>query len=323
MNSFTSTSQTGSQIKEIYMNNFFAAEEIPDDKRKFRESIIHGTPQFPMQIYKNDFDWYVDRIIDWHWHPELEFAIVLSGEVLCCLNDVCFELREGEGIFVNSNTMHMERPLHEGEKPIMTTICFLPGFIGDCGGDLIYRKLVRPIVKNESLKGMKLSPGVEWQAKILDITREIYELSEQREWGFELKYRNMIGELWYQLAVVLHSEGTAALKEKRPGMREKRLKDMITFIQENFRRELSVEDIARSANISKSECFRCFKSMIDRKPIEFLTEYRIKTAAQLLKETDMQITEVCLASGFNHMSYFGKLFRRYYGMTPKEFRSKG
>lgn len=305
------------------MNDDFTSAGTGEDRRRFRESIPHGTPQFPMQVYKNDFDWYVNRIIDWHWHPEIEFAAVLSGEVLCCINDTCIELHEGEGIFINSNIMHMERPLHEGEKPLMTTVCFLPDFIGDCGGDLIYRKFVRPILKNSSVKGMKLTPEIEWQRRIIGLTRSVFELSQKRSWGYELMYRNMIGELWYLLAVNLHNDEATSSADRKSGMNEKRLKDMITFIQDNFRRELSVEEIARSANISKSECFRCFRSMIDRKPVEFLIEYRLKTAARLLKETDMQITEICFSCGFNHMSYFGKLFRRYYGMTPKEFRNSG
>lgn len=297
------------------------AEELPGNIRRFRESIVHGTPQFPMQVYENDFDWYTNRIIDWHWHPEFEFAVVLSGEVLCCINDTCIEVHEGEGFFINSNTMHMERPAHEGEKPLMTTVCFLSDFIGDCGGDLIYRKFVRPILRNTDFKGMKLSPETEWQGRSLEIVRQLFELSQSRTWGYELQYRNMIGELWYLLAVNLYGEENNSTSGRKSGLNEKRLKDMITFIQENFQRELSVDEIARSANISKSECFRCFRSMIDRKPIEFLTEYRLKTAAKLLKTTDMQITEICFSCGFNHMSYFGKLFRRFYGMSPKEFRN--
>lgn len=85
-------------------------------KDRYREAAIHGTPQFPMRIYENNFDWYADNIIDWHWHPEIEIAVVLSGRVMCCFNDAAVEAGEGEGFFLNSNTMHMERPLEGGEK---------------------------------------------------------------------------------------------------------------------------------------------------------------------------------------------------------------
>ena len=98
---------------------------------------------------------------------------------------------------------------------------------------------------------------------------------------------------------------------------------MLSYIYENYQNETAVEDIARAANISKSECFRCFRTMIGKKPVAFLNEYRLKKALELLSATDMQITEVCLACGFGHISYFGKLFREAYGMSPREYRNQG
>ena len=97
---------------------------------------------------------------------------------------------------------------------------------------------------------------------------------------------------------------------------------MLSFIYENYQNEISVEDIANAANISKSECFRCFRSMIEKKPIEFLNEYRLKKALELLTAADMPVTEVSLSCGFGHISYFGKLFREVYGMSPREYRNR-
>ena len=304
------------------MNNTIPPFSDPKgNTKKFRESTVHGTPQFPMQVYANNFDWYDNHIIDWHWHPELEFAVVLSGKVTCYLNDTCFQLKKGEGIFINSNTMHMEAPSDDSEKAFMTTVCFLPDFIGDCGGELIYKKYVRPIVGDGSLKGMTLSSDVEWQGKILKIITDIFEASEKREWGFELKLHNMLSGLWYLLVTNIgkNQENSETISNKTDA-NELRLKEMLSFIHENYQRELSVEEIARSANISKSECFRCFKAVIDKKPIAYLNEYRLWQAANLLVNTATQITEICFSCGFNHISYFGKIFRNYYGMSPKEFR---
>lgn len=299
--------------------NFTAGSH--DDLQQFRETVVHGTPRFPMQIYKNDFSWYTNHIIDWHWHPELEVAVVLSGSVICYINDTPIVVHEGEGLFINCNTMHMETPLSEGERPLMTTVCFLPDFIGDCGSDLIFSKYIRPIVSDTSLRGMKLSPDTAWQGEILQIIRNMFSLSDSGSWGYELKYRNMLSELWYTLCTNLRKDTSSAAISKKSTVNEKRLKDMLSFIHSNYHRELSIEVIAKSANISKSECFRCFSGLIGKKPVEYLNEYRLKQAGNLLMISDMQITEICFSCGFNHISYFGKLFRKYYGVTPKQFRN--
>ena len=291
---------------------------------EFRESCSHGTSEFPMKIYTNNFDWYTNRIIEWHWHPELEFAVVHSGKVICFVNDSCFEVSEGEGFFINSNMMHMECPADEGESPIMTTVCFLPSFIGDCGSDMIFRKYVRPIIKDTSLKAVKLTSESEWQRKVLGIIREMNTFSDTLSFGFELKCRNTIAELWYLMAVNLlnANQGTAKTPPKYTGIAEIRLKKMLSFIHENYSRELDVELISGAANISKSECFRCFRIIIGKKPISYLNEYRLKKSAELLVDSDLSVTEICISCGFNHISYFGKMFQRYYGMSPKQFRRR-
>lgn len=46
---------------------------------EFRETVTHGTPSFPMQVYINRFGTYSEHQIGWHWHPELELTTVLSG----------------------------------------------------------------------------------------------------------------------------------------------------------------------------------------------------------------------------------------------------
>lgn len=290
------------------------------DRSRYRESAIHGTPQFPMKLYTNNFRWYANNIIDWHWHPELEFAVVLDGSVRVTVGDSEFTVTAGEGFFVNSNIMHMELP--DSPEPLMATLCFLPEFIGDCGGDLIYRRYVSPIVTDPVLRGMKLIPQIGWQEEILAAVREMYALSQRESWGMELKMRNIVSQLWYTLADNLRVEPQETQQRPASGLAERRLKTMLSFIQENYARELTVDEIAASANISKSECFRCFRSIISKKPVAYLNEYRLKTAADLLLDTDMQVTEICFACGFGHISYFGKVFRQFYGVTPKQFRTQ-
>lgn len=287
-----------------------------------RESAVHGMPDYPMQVYVNHFRWCPEHLIGWHWHPELEISVVLSGEVEIFINNTGYKLTAGEGFFINKGVMHKQAAVPVGEEyPVLATICFLPDFIGDCGGDLIYRKYVLPIIRDKTLRCMKLSPESEWQSGIIESVKRVCELSEERHFGYELRCRDLIGEIWCSLAENI-GEAPAASADRRTITGEKRLKKMLSYIYENYQNEITVEDIARAASISKSECFRCFRLMIGKKPVAFLNEFRLKKALELLTAADMHITEVCLACGFGHMSYFGKLFREAYGMSPREYRSK-
>lgn len=300
------------------MNGNIPVKGSAPDLGRYRENAVHGTPDFPMKIYENNFNWYVNNIIEWHWHPEIEIAVVLSGRVVCHINDTVIEAKAGEGFLINSNIMHMELPA-EGEDPRMITVVFMPEFVGDCGGELIYKRYVRPIVSDQSLCGFLLSEDIPWQREILASVKKLYSLSRNKDWGYELRSRNIVGEIWHAVAVnldIAHSEPQAAPS----GLGQQRIKTMLSYIHENYSSDLTVEDIAGAANISKSECFRCFRNTINKKPVTYLNEYRLKMAAELITGTDMQITQICFSCGFNHISYFGKMFRQYYGMTPKDFR---
>jgi AraC-like DNA-binding protein len=97
---------------------------------------------------------------------------------------------------------------------------------------------------------------------------------------------------------------------------------MLLFIKLHYDEKLEVDDIAASAGISRSECFRCFRNQLSKKPIEFLNEYRLQQAAVKLKSTTKSICEIAQECGFVHQSYFGKQFKAFYHVTPAEYRKK-
>lgn len=288
----------------------------------FREAAVHGTPEYPMQAYINHFRWCPDHLIGWHWHPEIEVTAVLSGEVEIFINNTSFILKAGEGFFINANVMHKQAALPDSDEyPVLATICFLPDFIGDCGENLIFRKYIMPITGSKTLRCIKLSPENKWQQEMINAVCRVCELSEKHNFGYELRCRDIMSEMWCSLAENVNEAAPMPI-DRRTITSEKRLKKMLSYIYENYQNEMTVEDIANAANISKSECFRCFRSMIEKKPVEFLNEYRLKKSLELLSSTDMPVTEVCLSCGFGHISYFGKLFREAYGMSPREYKSK-
>ena len=99
-----------------------------------------------------------------------------------------------------------------------------------------------------------------------------------------------------------------------------RMKYMLTFIHKNYSEDISLGDIAKEAFIGEREALRCFARTIGTSPIEYLQKYRIYTAAELLRKSELPVTEICLQAGFNSPSYFSKIFCRMLGMTPREYR---
>ena len=93
------------------------------------------------------------------------------------------------------------------------------------------------------------------------------------------------------------------------GKYEQRVKKILEYIEEHYGEYITIEDMARQANVSRTECFRCFQRITGQTPLEYLTFYRLGQAAYKLRNTDSSITEICISSGFSQPSYFGKKFR--------------
>ena len=89
-----------------------------------------------------------------------------------------------------------------------------------------------------------------------------------------------------------------------------------------MRPDFSVEDIAAALYISRRHMGRIFKQKIDTTPKEYITNVRLTHAAELLRDRDYSIRDLCTAVGFNDESHFMKCFKRKYGVTVSKFRKQ-
>ena len=98
------------------------------------------------------------------------------------------------------------------------------------------------------------------------------------------------------------------------------MKRIIEYIHENYEKDISIDILASYVGISRAECFRCFKKYIGMTPTEYINNFRLSQAAKLLTSTELSLVEISLRCGFESQSYFGKLFKKRYGVTPLNYR---
>ena len=101
-----------------------------------------------------------------------------------------------------------------------------------------------------------------------------------------------------------------------------RMKQMLRFVEEHYSEELTVQLIADSVALSESACLRSFRQMLGITPIQYVKQYRVEKAAELLRSTRLKTGEIGAECGFTDSSYFIKIFREIKHCTPKEYRMK-
>ena len=93
-----------------------------------------------------------------------------------------------------------------------------------------------------------------------------------------------------------------------------------TYLNDHYREDLTLDDLAEKFYISRSYLTRIFKETTGITVVQYLTVVRIRQAVRLLRETDSPITEIADLCGFGNVTYFEKVFHRIRGMTPRQYR---
>lgn len=99
--------------------------------------------------------------------------------------------------------------------------------------------------------------------------------------------------------------------------------EAVQFIRHNYYRDLNVQEIADSIGITRAYLSTCFKSVYRLSVQEYLTEYRLKKAKEMLTDSDLKIKEIALYTGYQDELYFSKVFKKKYGVSPRAFRQQG
>lgn len=291
-------------------------EMITDDT--LREIKRHGTVAFPFQYYRETFNWKRRESIEWHWHNEIEFVRVLDGVIECHIGEQAIVMKQGDALFINSGIIHRyQAPENRKQsKCQFSDIIFSPELIAP-SSSAVYRKYVQPIVALG--QPFLLIHGTEaWEKKTLKCYQIIQQICQSEQDFMELQIQIGICELWLSLSPHIKKADTEQQLNKHM-ITQSRLRMMMQFIEDHYTERISLDDIASAANISKSAALRCFRTGMQVSPVEYLNDYRLNRAKELLISSHSTISEVALAVGFDNVGYFDRVFKRAFGVTPKQF----
>ena len=252
-------------------------------------------------------------LIPWHWHEELEFCYVQAGSVKVSTAGQTQTFQRGEGFYINGNVL---TAMTDGADCILDSHLFHPVFLGGHFKSVYETKYLNPVIQNRNLDMLPIRGETEEQKQLLQKLRQLSTLQSQQD--VELQTRNLLSEIWLLLPETLKNTQIKA----SPVKNQDRILTMLAYIQENYARKLTLQEIADASAISTRECLRCFQMSIRQSPMEYLMEYRIQAAARLLETTNLPVTEIAMRTGWGSNSYFTKMFRSMRGKTPNDHRKE-
>ncbi len=251
--------------------------------------------------------------IPWHWHEALEFCYIQEGSVKVATAGQSQVFSKGEGFFINSNVL---TAMTDGADCVIDSHLFHPVFLGGHFKSVFETKYLDPVIQNRKLDLLPVRGETDTQRQLLQKLRQLSLL--QKKPDVEFQTRNLLSEIWLLLLEQLQQTELKA----SPAKNQDRILTMLSFIQENYEKKLTLQQIADVSAISTRECLRCFQASIRQSPMEYLMEYRLQAAAKLLETTDLPVTEIAMRTGWGSSSYFTKMFHASRGKTPNAHRKE-
>lgn len=163
----------------------------------------------------------------------------------------------------------------------------------------------------------KESPFIRQLENGEEIKRNILSIYDSRGNNFESAVA-MTGKLYTLLSSLLKISSKKICTNNNVSYVQK----AIEFISENYSYPITIEDVATYVGLSRSHLFRTFQTVLNVSPKEYLTDFRIKQACNLIENTDLTFTAIANSIGFDNSLYFSKTFHKRKGLSPMEYKKK-
>ncbi|MCM3164764.1 AraC family transcriptional regulator [Metabacillus litoralis] len=280
--------------------------------KSLKELTKHRTVELPIACYETTINKNINGYIPLHWHEELQFVFILKGEATFQINEESLNVREGEGLFINSECLHMaEDKDHSGCVYLCLNVS--PHFLLP---QELYATYVSPYLRATNLSYLLLNSDEVWGENILSAIFTIHQLIRQKAPYYEMDVSISLTSLWKNLIV----NGFKLEYDQVEVQKNKRMKEMLNYVHSHFAEKLTLDDIAKAGQLSRSECCRYFKRTLKTTPLSYVTDYRIQNSLILLQQTELNVTEIAYQVGFNSTSNFIDKFRKTTNMTPLAYK---
>lgn len=300
--------------EELFMVN----DPITKIMRDASEIVRYDEVGIPLSIREGLLSAYPNHRALCHWHEDIEWVYIRSGQMNYYMNGKRVLLNTGEALMVNSRQMHYGYSENGQDCDFIRILCHPKIFITN---SVLYQSYIAPVLSNPSLEYLHFKPEFPEDTEALQLLPEILRIKKEHPAAYEIEAAALLSLLWCRL---LRSHpmmpNEAAAKPKEPDLLVQR--NMVSYIYSHYSESINLDEIAAAGKVCRNKCCQIFRRYLNQSPIDFLNHYRLEVSCHLLNNTKLSIAEICTACGFNHQSYYSKIFLRTYSCSPRDFRKR-
>jgi len=268
-----------------------------------------GSPDFPISYYHVN-SWHPRYVMPLHWHLEFELLSVKKGSLSLYLNNKEYSLSTGYTALIPCGVLHRCEPVSGTEYD---SVVFDLKMLCVKGGKSSTYLL--PILSGDvEICDCVFSLGEPVTDMVHSICNELKKKGDFYEFKIYALLSTLMHEIFSTGKVTVYDKGTKAVHRRRM------ITELLEYIEQNYTDHISLTQLAKVSGINEKYLCRFFKEFTGYAPIDYINRLRIERACQQLSVEDASVITVAFDSGFNDNSYFSKIFKRYKGVTPLEYK---
>ncbi|XID92626.1 helix-turn-helix domain-containing protein [Paenibacillaceae bacterium WGS1546] len=274
------------------------------------------TPASEEQLRKTEQNWKQKRYSEWHYHEEVEFLLVLQGEIAAYCREDQLVLGAGDVALFGSSDPHTTMQTKEGGSSQIVLQIDLRKYwdASTLNSMQHFSEVIRPL----SSLNYIYKENREVRERTAGLIREIYREMNDCRLGYELAVSSGIKNI---LLLLLRHDSRRMLAYNDNRLLG-RLQPAVDYVEANLNDKLSVAEISARLNMSYTHFIKTFKKAVGMSFTDFVVYKRIKKAEQQLLTSDVSVAEVAESVGISNLGHFYDMFRRMNGCSPKQFRDR-
>ena len=259
-----------------------------------------------IRIWYSDIPWRYET----HDHSAVEILLTLEGMVTYTIEDKIYQVRKGEILIVPPDTLH-SLSMGEGSSRYL--------FLFESDAIMAMRDL--KAMASYFHKPFHLRDGSDAHVRIRELLLRAREAYEKREMMWNTMCYSCILRVYATLGQRYLSGIKPRTGDNMRNMDSEVINAVMTYINNHYREELSLEDVARFAGFSRYYFSRSFKRQTGYSFTDYLCQKRLQVAMDLLIRTNRSMRDVAIESGFGSVATFNRVFREKKGCTPTQYRA--
>ena len=266
-----------------------------------------------ISVHYNDYPHFLKV---WHYHEQLELVVVLKSTGTRFVGDNIEKFNEGEIILLGKNVPHMwlNDKIYFAKNSNLKAEAVAVHFKEDCFGENFFKL---PEMAHIALLFERAKRGLKFTGKTIDVISEVRKLVDLDDFERILGLIRILDQLAKDKNYVQLSSSGFLNSFLKP--ESKNLDKVYSYIFNNFKNEVTLNDVAEIAHMNPAAFSRFFKKGSRKTFSRYLNEIRVGYACKLLLEQKYNITDICYESGFNNLSNFNRQFKSITKYSPTEY----